>query len=58
MRLVLDITVTPDNRYHGHVAAAGTGTRQEFSGVLELLAILERLLLPGGDTPDSSPENP
>jgi hypothetical protein len=46
MRLVLDITVTPDDQYQGHVTVAGTGTRQEFSGVLELLAILERLLLP------------
>jgi hypothetical protein len=55
MRLVVDITVTSDDRYHGHVAVAGTDTRQEFSGVLEFLAILERLLLPGGGTPDSSP---
>jgi len=46
MRLVLDITVTLDDRYQGHVAVAGTSVRQEFSGVLELLAILERLLLP------------
>jgi hypothetical protein len=58
MRLVLDITVTLDDRYQGHVAVAGTSVRQEFSGVLELLAILERLLLPGGGTPGSSAGNP
>jgi hypothetical protein len=53
MRLVLDITVCPDGRYLGHVAVPETGTRHEFSGVLELLAILERYLLP--DSPDGGP---
>jgi hypothetical protein len=46
MRLVLDITVRPGGRYHGHVTVTETGTRHEFDGVLELLAILERQLPP------------
>ncbi len=50
MRLVLDIAVRPDGRYLGHVTLTETGTRHEFGGVLELLAILERHLQP--DSPD------
>ncbi len=47
MRFVLDITVRPDGRYLGQVTVTKTGARQEFDGVLELLAILERALAPG-----------
>jgi hypothetical protein len=57
MRLVLDITITPDGHYHGHVARAGIAAGQEFTGILELLAILEQLLLPnradGGTDPNA-----
>jgi hypothetical protein len=48
MRLVLDITSTPDGRYHGHLRMAGVDVRHEFTGILELLAILEQYLLPEG----------
>jgi len=55
MRLVLDITTAPDGRYQGHIRVTGTGAGQEFSGILELLAILEQYLLPdradGGTDP-------
>ena len=57
MRLVLDITVRPDGRYLGHVSVTETGTRHEFGGVLELLAILERQLPPDpADRPGSHPD--
>ena len=46
MRLVLDISRTADGRYEGSLAEPGTGRRQEFAGILELLAILEELLGP------------
>jgi hypothetical protein len=53
MRLVLDITVRPDGRYLGHVTPTEAGTRHEFGGVLELLAILEQHLQP--DSPGGGP---
>ncbi len=45
MRLVLDVTRTPDDRYEGHLTVPGTATRQAFAGILELLEILEQLPL-------------
>jgi hypothetical protein len=44
MRLLLDITTTHSGRYEGHLTVPGTTDRQDFAGILELLAILERLL--------------
>ena len=46
MRLALDITRTPDGRYEGSLTEPGTGRRQDFAGILELLAILEERLGP------------
>jgi hypothetical protein len=47
MRLVLDITATRDGRYEGSLTdLGGTGSRQDFAGILELLAILEERLGP------------
>lgn len=43
MRLLLDITKTRDGRYEGSMT-----DRQDFAGILELLAILEERLGPGG----------
>jgi hypothetical protein len=56
MRLVLDITSTPDGRYHGHVTAAGTDVGHEFTGILELLAILEQYLLPDSANGGADPQ--
>jgi hypothetical protein len=57
VRLFLDISATPDGHYQGLVTVPSTASGQEFSGILELLAILEQLLLPGANTwPTSSGE--
>jgi hypothetical protein len=47
MRIVLDIIKTPDGRYEGHLTVPGTAGRQDFAGILELLAILEQQIQPG-----------
>lgn len=44
MRLVLDITKMHDGRYEGCLTKPGTTDQQEFSGILELLAVLEQLV--------------
>jgi hypothetical protein len=41
IRLLLDISQTPDGRFEGQIRADGTGTWKPFSGVLELLKVLE-----------------
>jgi hypothetical protein len=41
IRLLLDISRTADRRIEGRMRADGTGTWQPFSGVLELLKVLE-----------------
>jgi hypothetical protein len=41
IRLLLDISRTPDGRLEGQIGADGTGTWKPFSGVLELLKVLE-----------------
>jgi hypothetical protein len=41
IRLLLDINRTPDGRLEGQIRAGGTGTWRPFSGVLELLKVLE-----------------
>jgi hypothetical protein len=41
IRLLLEIARTPDARLEGRIRAAGTGEWQPFSGVLELLKVLE-----------------
>jgi hypothetical protein len=54
VRLVLDITRTRDGRYEGRLTVAGTGSQHDFSGILELLAILEEHLGPE-DVPQTEP---
>jgi hypothetical protein len=58
VRLVLDITKTRDGRYEGRLTVAGTGVQHDFSGILELLAILEEHLGPeeAGPGPGKGPE--
>jgi hypothetical protein len=41
IRLLLDINRTPDGRVEGQIRAHGAGTWKPFSGVLELLKVLE-----------------
>jgi hypothetical protein len=41
IRLLLDINRTPDGRLEGQIRAGGIGTWKPFSGVLELLKVLE-----------------
>ena len=41
IRLLLDINRTPDGRLEGQIRSDGTGTWKPFSGVLELLKVLE-----------------
>jgi hypothetical protein len=41
IRLLLDISRSPDGRLEGQMRADGTGTWKQFSGVLELLKVLE-----------------
>jgi hypothetical protein len=41
IRLLLDINRTPDGRLEGQMRANGGGTWKPFSGVLELLKVLE-----------------
>lgn len=59
MRLILDITTPHDGGYEGRVTVPGTGNRYDFSGILELLAILEQQVRPVGhqDTPPAGRES-
>jgi hypothetical protein len=41
IRLLLDINRTPDGRLEGQIRAGRAGTWKPFSGVLELLKVLE-----------------
>jgi hypothetical protein len=41
IRLLLDINRTPEGRLEGQIRADGTGAWKPFSGVLELLKVLE-----------------
>jgi hypothetical protein len=41
IRLLLDINRTADGRLEGQIRADGTGTWRPFSGMLELLKVLE-----------------
>jgi hypothetical protein len=41
IRLLLDINRSADGRLEGQIRAGGTGTWKPFSGVLELLKVLE-----------------
>jgi hypothetical protein len=41
IRLLLDIARTPEGQLEGQISADGTGTWMPFSGVLELLKVLE-----------------
>ena len=45
IRLLLDINRTPDGRLEGQIRADGTGTWKPFSGVLELLKVLEEIYI-------------
>ena len=44
MRLLVDIDRTPDGRIEGHIQTEPADPWQSFSGVLELLKVLEELL--------------
>jgi hypothetical protein len=46
VRLVLDIAKASDGRYEGRLTVPGTGAQHDFSGILELLAILEEQIGP------------
>jgi hypothetical protein len=41
IRLLLDINRTAEGRLEGQIGVGGTGTWKPFSGVLELLKVLE-----------------
>jgi hypothetical protein len=41
IRLLLDINRTPNGRLEGQIRADGTGTWKPFSGLLELLKVVE-----------------
>ena len=43
IRLLLDISRTPDGRFEGRIRADGTDAWEPFSGVLELLKVLEEI---------------
>jgi hypothetical protein len=45
IRLLLDINRTPEGRLEGQIRADGTSTWKLFSGVLELLKVLEETYL-------------
>jgi hypothetical protein len=45
IRLLLDISRTLDGRLEGRIRADGTDTWKPFSGVLELLKVLEEAYL-------------
>jgi hypothetical protein len=45
IRLLVDISQTPDGRLEGQMRADGTGAWKPFSGVLELLKVLEETYL-------------
>jgi hypothetical protein len=44
VRLMLDVNRAHDGRLEGRVVLAGTNTRRAFSGVLELLKVIEELV--------------
>jgi len=44
VRLTLDVNRTQDGRLEGRVVLDGTDTRRQFSGVLELLKVIEELV--------------
>jgi hypothetical protein len=56
VRLVLEITKTHDGRYEGRLTVPGADGAEDFVGILELLAIIEQLLQPGGR--DGAPGEP
>jgi len=56
VRLILDITKTPDGRYEGRLTVPVAGAQHDFAGILELLAILEEQLGPE-DIPQAGTEN-
>jgi hypothetical protein len=53
MRLRVDLSRTPDGRLEGRISRASSDPGHEFSGVLELLKVLEDLL-DGHDTATAS----
>jgi hypothetical protein len=48
IRLLVDIDRTPDGRLEGLICADGTNVWKPFSGVLELLKVLEETCLDPG----------
>jgi hypothetical protein len=56
MRLLLDIYGTPDGRLEGRIGSDGADTWMSFSGVLELLKVLEghtSISIDGGNRSDA-----
>jgi hypothetical protein len=51
-----DVARTPDGRFEGQIRAGATNSWLSFSGVLELLKVLEELLdaAPASDPPSTS----
>jgi hypothetical protein len=45
IRLLLDVSRTPDGRFEGRIRADGTEPWMRFSGVLELLKALEDICI-------------
>jgi hypothetical protein len=56
VRLVLDITKANDGRYEGRLTVPETAAQHDFSGILELLAILEEQI-GAEDARHARPEN-
>jgi hypothetical protein len=44
MSLLIDVARTPDGRLEGRISSGSSDSGREFSGVLELLKVLEDLL--------------
>ena len=55
MRLVLDIIKTHGGGYEGRVTVPGTAGQYDFSGILELLAILEQQVRQAGTKTSRQP---
>jgi hypothetical protein len=53
MSLLVELTRTPDGRLEGQISRGSSDPEQEFSGVLQLLKVLEDLL-DGHDTTPAS----
>jgi hypothetical protein len=55
VRLILDVNRTQDGRLEGQVVLDGTDIKRAFSGVLELLKVIEELVNQIGAAGSGSP---